>query len=277
MPSGEFQYADQRMYASTYGRFNTADPYQASAGPSDPGSWNRFAYVGGDPVNYQDRSGQIRNIIGNCGDLINGFAQAGCLDGGAGDNIAGGGSTCFQEAMGLPYESNPGCSTYFPPEQVKTTPDCDTTEIAYVAGYLSKRGSPLAGDADEIVEFSDAFGIDDRFVVALAGAESTYGKAQQNSPTWGYYNAFSNASHCKALSPGSDCYKVDPYTSFDAAIFDAISLLTGAKYFGSGLVTVGGIYKTYNRVPAADFLTAIYQQLVPNATVDSKVNFSRCP
>ena len=32
-------YADQRYFASTYGRFNTADPYQASGGPGDPGSW----------------------------------------------------------------------------------------------------------------------------------------------------------------------------------------------------------------------------------------------
>src|SRR5437879_584324 len=36
---------DQRFYASTYGRFNTADPYRASAGAGDPGSWNRYAYV----------------------------------------------------------------------------------------------------------------------------------------------------------------------------------------------------------------------------------------
>ena len=47
----------QRYYASTYGRFNTADPYQASGGPGDPGSWNRYAYVGGDPVNFRDPNG----------------------------------------------------------------------------------------------------------------------------------------------------------------------------------------------------------------------------
>jgi RHS repeat-associated protein len=270
-------YADQRYYASTYGRFLTADPYVASGGPSDPGSWNRYSYVQGDPVNFNDRTGRNRSLTGPCGNrnvLINGLEQVPCDDGG---DAGAGASTCFQEALGLPYEPNPFCSTYIPPDEVKTSPNCDTTEIAYVAGYLSKRGSPLASDADEIVEFSDAYGIDDRFVVALAGAESIYGKSQQDSPTWGYYNAFSNGSHCKALAPGSDCYKIDPYTSFDAAIFDAISLLTGKKYFGSGLVTVGDIYKTYNRVPAADFLTTIYQQLVPTATAGSKVNFSRCP
>src|SRR5579872_1236796 len=72
------------------------------------------------------------------------------------------------------------------------TPTCDTGEIAYITSYLSRRGSPLAPYAVEIVALADAYGVDDRFIVALAGVESIYGKTQQNSPTWGYYNAFSN-------------------------------------------------------------------------------------
>jgi RHS repeat-associated protein len=51
-------YADQRYYASSYGRFNTADQYMASAGPGDPGSWNRYRYASGDPVNRIDPSGR---------------------------------------------------------------------------------------------------------------------------------------------------------------------------------------------------------------------------
>ena len=35
----------------------TPDPYQASVGPSDPGSWNRYAHTRGDPINRQDPSG----------------------------------------------------------------------------------------------------------------------------------------------------------------------------------------------------------------------------
>ena len=54
---GGLDYADQRWYSSTAGRFTSADPYMASGGPADPGSWNRYAYVGGDPVNFGDRSG----------------------------------------------------------------------------------------------------------------------------------------------------------------------------------------------------------------------------
>jgi RHS repeat-associated protein len=51
-------HADQRYFAGTLGgRFLSSDPYEASGGAGEPGSWNRFAYVGGDPVNFNDRSG----------------------------------------------------------------------------------------------------------------------------------------------------------------------------------------------------------------------------
>jgi RHS repeat-associated protein len=49
--------AEQRFYASSLGRFNTPDPYAGSAKPSRPGSWNRYSYVGGDPVRRFDRHG----------------------------------------------------------------------------------------------------------------------------------------------------------------------------------------------------------------------------
>jgi RHS repeat-associated protein len=58
-------YADQRFYASTYGRFNTPDPYAGSAGPGDPSSWNRYSYTKGDPVNRMDRSGLLASLT--CG------------------------------------------------------------------------------------------------------------------------------------------------------------------------------------------------------------------
>ena len=63
-------YADQRFYASNYGRFNTPDPYRASAGAADPGSWNRYSYVQGDPTNHTDRHGLFIDglpTIENCG------------------------------------------------------------------------------------------------------------------------------------------------------------------------------------------------------------------
>ena len=50
-------YADQRYHNPGTGRFLTPDPYMASVGPADPGSWNRYAYTRGDPVNRYDRLG----------------------------------------------------------------------------------------------------------------------------------------------------------------------------------------------------------------------------
>src|SRR5439155_5066545 len=50
-------YAHNRYYSSTLGRFTTPDPFGASARLASPGSWNRYAYVTDDPVNHNDPSG----------------------------------------------------------------------------------------------------------------------------------------------------------------------------------------------------------------------------
>ncbi len=50
-------YAQQRYYSSTWGRFTSADPYTMSGGMGNPQGWNRYAYVENDPVNANDSSG----------------------------------------------------------------------------------------------------------------------------------------------------------------------------------------------------------------------------
>jgi len=50
-------YANNRYYSSTLGRFMTPDPYRGSAMLSNPQSWNRYSYAGNDPVNAHDPSG----------------------------------------------------------------------------------------------------------------------------------------------------------------------------------------------------------------------------
>ena len=59
-------YADQRYYASTYGRFATADSSGVNLDPSDPASWNMYSYTEGDPINYYDPTG----LATTCGDSI---------------------------------------------------------------------------------------------------------------------------------------------------------------------------------------------------------------
>jgi RHS repeat-associated protein len=55
MSADEAVNADQRYYASGYGRFNTPDT--GPANPGSPGTRNRYAYVGGDPINRRDPKG----------------------------------------------------------------------------------------------------------------------------------------------------------------------------------------------------------------------------
>jgi len=50
-------YAINRYHQPGMGRFMTPDPKRRSARPRSPGSWNRYAYTRGDPVNRIDRRG----------------------------------------------------------------------------------------------------------------------------------------------------------------------------------------------------------------------------
>jgi RHS repeat-associated protein len=50
-------YAVQRYYASASGRFMTPDPYEKSAHPGTPSTWNRYSFVSNDPINRIDPNG----------------------------------------------------------------------------------------------------------------------------------------------------------------------------------------------------------------------------
>jgi RHS repeat-associated protein len=97
-------YAVNRYYSSIIGRFLSPDPYRAGTGTGDlrePQSWNRYAYVGNDPVNFNDISGLNKVLVptgGDCsfdGESMACAASYGIVDtGGATINgdIGGGGS-----------------------------------------------------------------------------------------------------------------------------------------------------------------------------------------
>jgi RHS repeat-associated protein len=57
-------YAEQRYYNNGTGRFWSADPYRASASLSNPQTWNRYAYVHGDPINFNDPTGEDECAVG---------------------------------------------------------------------------------------------------------------------------------------------------------------------------------------------------------------------
>ena len=51
-------YFNARYYSPAQGRFVSPDPGNAGANPGDPATWNGYAYVGGNPVNVTDPSGE---------------------------------------------------------------------------------------------------------------------------------------------------------------------------------------------------------------------------
>lgn len=74
-----------RYYSNAYGRFMTPDPYPPSAKAGNPQSWNRYAYVIGDPVNNNDPRGLDLPEEGDDGDGDDdwgeggGFSYDGCV------------------------------------------------------------------------------------------------------------------------------------------------------------------------------------------------------
>ena len=99
-------YAVNRYHSPGSGRFISPDPYQASGGPSDPGSWNRYAYVGGDPIRYDDPSGRERQ---DC--TVDGLPFSGCGIGTGDPGDPGDGSGGGPEPPPPPPPPDPSCST----------------------------------------------------------------------------------------------------------------------------------------------------------------------
>jgi RHS repeat-associated protein len=61
-------YAQARYYAGMQGRFTSVDPMMASAHAANPQSWNRYAYVGNNPLNSTDPTGMGENGVNDPND-----------------------------------------------------------------------------------------------------------------------------------------------------------------------------------------------------------------
>jgi len=104
-------YADQRYYGVGTGRFWSPDPKGMQAtDSSNPTSWNLYAYVNGDPVNFNDPTGE--------------------------DNICGPGMVwdgegCTPGTTSASYANSP-----FSPSVTQSSIDLSTGEMSYVLGTV---------------------------------------------------------------------------------------------------------------------------------------------
>jgi RHS repeat-associated protein len=156
-------YADQRYYASTYGRFNTVDPMAASADPKTPGTWNRYAYVGGDPANNNDPHGTDQFDLGGF-DPTDGFDDGG---GYAGLN------PCIQIGYGL-FGGAFNCGMPVVPYQPPTSPVASAPTCGQVLGLQSSGAVPFSASG---LSASDLLGItsffEDEAAVPLGSSASS--------------------------------------------------------------------------------------------------------
>jgi hypothetical protein len=104
-----------------------------------------------------------------------------------------------------------------PPQHIDLQMLCEELEAAYLTGYLNRYKSPLAHYAFRIVRLSDRARLDDRFIIALAGVETGYGKHLG----WGPYNAWNNVKHKTAKTYCG---------SWEEAISGVIDLLSHIPY-----------------------------------------------
>ena len=147
-------YADQRYYNQA-GAFWSPDPGGIStAQPGDPTSWNRYAYVNGDPVNFHDPTGGNAAMVGAgypCGpDWMTDASLAGPCDGGFAEG-GGGADPCYSSGNSFSPAPNPAC--YVPilllpivsaedpgpvPVKIKVTYDCFTTRIVGLGSVVER-------------------------------------------------------------------------------------------------------------------------------------------
>jgi len=145
-------YALNRYYKPEWGRFTSPDPYQASGGPADPGSWNRYTYVGGDPVNKSDPLGLFEIVSWDGIDL-------------RGINTELSGQDCNQRIffgfLGVP-RCAPSMSWLTPASIIRIMPDsCSYYFTALptegVGFYRTNNGSDFYGQA-EVIDYIIAVG-----------------------------------------------------------------------------------------------------------------------
>jgi hypothetical protein len=105
-------------------------------------------------------------------------------------------------------------------------------------GYLTQHDSPMAGTGATFIAQGEMYGVDPVFLVAIAGAETSFGKqlyskdgdqCEYNAFNWFYGPTW----------PQSD------FTSWDAAIARVAAGLGGTLYHGAGLISVDAIAPKY--------------------------------
>jgi hypothetical protein len=111
-------------------------------------------------------------------------------------------------------------------------------DASQLDAFLAQQGSPMTGTGAAFIAEGQTHGVDPRFLVAIAGAETSFGKLlySENGDQCDY-NAFN--WFYGPTWPTSD------FTSWNEAIARVAEGLAGPLYHGAGLYSVDAIAPTY--------------------------------
>ena len=209
MGSGPYPLYDgmYREYHPTWSRWISPDPAGLSAAnPGNPQTWNRYAYVSNNPLGLSDPSG-----LGLCPPNFSSLGSGACVS-----NYTNGQLLGDLAEWQDPFDQFGDWAYYEGPVWVPDLPDKVVDSIAelplnlrlpfdlfrkLLPGCLQVTGqsidsamkkidpsSPLIGQGDNLVNSGVSNGVDPRFLVALAGAESSLGTLVNRK--WGLHNPF---------------------------------------------------------------------------------------
>jgi hypothetical protein len=123
-------------------------------------------------------------------------------------------------------------------------------QAARIDGYLASKFSPLTGLGAVFVTESQAVGLDPRFLVAISGAETSFGTY---GPSQAIHNPF-------GMGPGIN------YESWVAGIRAAAQNLGGSIYLGDGRVTIVAIRDRWAPAGAVNDPTGLNSNWVRNVS-----------
>jgi RHS repeat-associated protein len=245
-----------RLQSPGLGRWLSPDPLGGDN--TNPQSLNRYAYVLNNPTTFVDSLGLLLpvqytcfNQMGMCpgdatawaggmgwtldlgywsseGDLVESyplvFTWASWLAGYSTGPAGGGGLAILP----LPVMSRQALSALLP--------SCLQATGGSIDSYLELQNSPMVGQGNNFVSYGVGNGVDPRFLVALAGAESSFGN--NTNATWGLYNAFGWTGGTSWTNWGQGISTV------------ANGIAYGPNYFQAGRTSTNSIYLgTYCKGP----------------------------
>lgn len=129
-----------------------------------------------------------------------------------------------------------------------TAPQVATGVAGQIDAYLATKASPLTGLGTVFVDASATVGLDPRLLVAIAGAETSFGTY---GPSQAIFNPF-------GMGPGI------VYPSWDAGILAAATNLGGSIYRGDGRFTIAAIQQRWAPAGAANDPTGLNLNWIQN-------------